>query len=111
MIYNGLTGKFYDLEKPRNPDCTMCGNTRTPLYKIKVKSQFQLKKIITKLAQEKKLLIDPEFPPSIFRIDSSEINEVDWNLSLAEARLRNHETILVTGFEDGTQSYLTLKIM
>ena len=69
-----------------------------------------MKTPLTKLAQEKTLLIDPEFPPSIFRIDSSEVNEVDWNLSLSEAKLRNHETILVTGFEDGTQIYLTLKI-
>jgi len=110
VIYNGLTGKFYEMEKPRNPDCAVCGKTRTPLYKIKVKSEFQLKKIITKLAQEKKLHIDPEFSPSVFRIDSSEVNEVDWNLSLSEARLRNHETILVTGFENGPQIYLTLKI-
>jgi molybdopterin/thiamine biosynthesis adenylyltransferase len=111
VIYNGLTGKFYEMEKPRNPNCAMCGNTRTPLYKIKVKPIFQLKKIITRLAFEKKLPVDPEFPPSVFRIDSSEINEVDWNLSLSEARIRDHETILVTGFEDGSQIYLTLKIM
>ncbi|MFX0123373.1 MAG: ThiF family adenylyltransferase [Candidatus Hodarchaeota archaeon] len=111
MIYNGLTGKFYEMEKPRNPDCDMCGSARTPLYKVSVKPNFLLKKIIKKLAQEKKFLIDPEFPPSIFRIDSSEVNEIDWNLSLSEARLRNFETILVTGFEDGTQIYLTLKIV
>ncbi len=111
VIYNGLTGKFYEMEKPRNSSCAMCGNTRTPLYKIKVKPKFQLKKIITKLGQEKKFLIDPEFSPSIFRIDSSEVNEVDWNLTLSEAKLRNYETILVTGFEDGAQIYLTLKIM
>ncbi len=110
VIYNGLTGKFYELEKPRNPDCNMCGNNRTPLYKIKVKPEFQLKKIIAKLVKDKKFLIDPEFPPNIFQIDSSEIKEIDWNLSLSEAKLRNYETILVTGFEDGTQIYLTLKI-
>ncbi|UCG01499.1 MAG: ThiF family adenylyltransferase [Candidatus Heimdallarchaeota archaeon] len=111
VIYNGLTGKFYEMEKPRNSNCTMCGNTRAPLYRIKVKPNFLLKKIVTKLAQEKKYLIDPDFPPSIFRIDTSEVNEIDWKLNLSEAKLRNYETILVTGFEDGTQIYLSLKFI
>jgi molybdopterin/thiamine biosynthesis adenylyltransferase len=110
VIYNGLTGKFYEINKPRNPDCTMCGNNRTPLYKIRVSSSSQIQRIIDKLVKEKNLLIDPEFPPTIFRIDSSDINEIDTDMNLSNASLRNYETILVTGFDDGSQVYIKLYI-
>ncbi|MFX0013200.1 MAG: ThiF family adenylyltransferase [Promethearchaeota archaeon] len=110
VIYNGLTGKFYEIEKPKNPDCTMCGNNHSPLYRIKVNSKANIQKIINKLAEEKKLTIDPEFPPIVFRIDNSDINEIDTNQSIFEAGIRDYETILVTGFDDGTQSYIKLKI-
>ena len=110
VIYNGLTGKFYEIDKPRNSDCTMCGNDRTRLYRIKVKSRSQIQKIISKVAVEKRLLIDPEFPPIVFRIDTSDINEINTDMSISEAEIRDYETILVTGFDDGTQVYIKLKI-
>lgn len=110
MIYNGLTGKFYELEKPRNPKCEMCGPDRTSLYKIIARSNYQLKHVVDKLSSDKNLPIDPEFPPTIFRIDSSEVSEIDSNLSISEAGIRNFETLLITGFDDGTQVYLTLKL-
>ncbi|MFX0051838.1 MAG: ThiF family adenylyltransferase [Candidatus Hermodarchaeota archaeon] len=110
VIYNGLTGKFYEIEKPRNPECTMCGKNRTSLYNIRVSPKSQLQKIIDKLAKEKSLPIDPEFPPTIFRIDSSEINEIPTDMNVSKAGLRDLETFLVTGFDDDTQLYLRLKI-
>lgn len=110
VIYNGLTGKFYEINKPRNPECAMCGKKSTPLYKIRVSSNSQIQRIIDKVAKEKNLPIDPEFPPIVFRIDSSEINEIDSDMNLSNAGLRNYETILVTGFDDGSQVYLKLKI-
>ncbi len=110
VIYNGLTGKFYEIDKPKNSDCTMCGNNRTPLYRIKVSSSSQIQKIINKLTKEKSLPIDPEFPPTVFRIDSSDINEITTNMSVSKAGIRDYETLLVTGFDDGTQIYIKLKI-
>jgi molybdopterin/thiamine biosynthesis adenylyltransferase len=110
VIYNGLTGKFYEIEKPRNPDCIMCGKNRTPLYNIRVSPKSQIQKIIDKLAKEKNLPIDPEFPPTIFRIDSSEINEIPTDINVSKAGFRDLETFLVTGFDDGNQVYLRLKI-
>jgi molybdopterin/thiamine biosynthesis adenylyltransferase len=110
VIYNGLTGKFYEIDKPRNPDCTMCGKNRTPLYRIRVSSNSQIQKIIDKLAKEKSLSIDPEFPPTVFRIDCSEINEIETDKSVFKAGLRDYETTLVTGFDDGSQVYIKLKI-
>ena len=110
VIYNGLTGKFYEIDKPKNSDCTMCGNNRTPLYRIKVSSSSQIQKIINKFAKEKSLPIDLEFPPTVFRIDSSDINEITTNMSVSKAGIRDYETLLVTGFDDGTQIYIKLKI-
>lgn len=110
IIYNGLTGKFYELEKPMNPKCEMCGPDRTSLYKIKIRSNYQLNQLIDKLAKEKNLPIDSEFPPTVFRIDSSEVTEIDLELTISEAKVRDYETLLITGFDDGTQIYLTLKL-
>ncbi len=110
MIYNGLTGKFYEFEKPINKNCAMCGSTRSPIYRVKVRSHHSLQQVVTHLAKEKSLEIDEEFPPSLFRIDSSNVEEIDWNSSISEARLRNFETLFVTGFEDGVQLYLNIKL-
>jgi len=110
MIYNGLTGKFYELEKPKNSKCEICGPNRTSLYKIKVKSNFTLDKIVKKISEDKKLLIDSEFPPTVFRIDSSEVSELNSELTIHDLKIRNYETLLITGYDDGTQIYFTLKI-
>ncbi|MHA2295148.1 MAG: HesA/MoeB/ThiF family protein [Candidatus Hodarchaeales archaeon] len=110
IIYNGLSGKFYEIEKKVNPDCSICGPKRTPLYRIKVKQSFPLKKIIDKLAESKQLPVDPEFPPSVFRIDSSSPDELNLEASIQKNGIRDYETILVTGFEDGKQVYLQIKI-
>jgi molybdopterin/thiamine biosynthesis adenylyltransferase len=110
LIYNGLTGKFYELEKPRNPKCEMCGPNRTSLYKVKVKPSFSLEQVIKKLSDDKNLLTDPEFPPTIFRIDSSEITEIESNLTISDSDIRDYETVLITGFDNGTPIYLTLKL-
>ncbi len=110
MIYNGLTGKFYELEKPRNPKCEMCGPNRTSLYKVKVKPSYSLEQVIKKLSDDKNLPIDSEFPPTIFRIDCSEISEIEYDLTVSDAGIRDYETVLITGFDDGTQIYVKLKL-
>ncbi len=110
MIYNGLTCKFYEIEKPVNPSCSLCGADRTPLYKIRVKPRYSLQKIISKVVKEKNLVIDPEFPPTIFRIDSSEVTEIDFGQTISKAGLRSFETILVTGFDEDKQFYLQIQL-
>jgi molybdopterin/thiamine biosynthesis adenylyltransferase len=109
-IYNGLTGKFYDFEKPRNPKCEICGESKTPLHRIKAKQNSSLSELINWFAKEKKISIDPEFPPTIFRIDTSSVEEINIEQTIFEAGIRDYETILVTGFDDGSQLYLTLKL-
>lgn len=110
LIYNGLTGKFYEIEKPRNENCEICGPNRTPLYKIKAKRNHPVKDLIKCIADKKSLPIDNEFPPAAFKIDSSEVVEIDTDLTIDKANLRNFETIFVTGFDDGTQFYILLKL-
>ncbi|MFW9993521.1 MAG: ThiF family adenylyltransferase [Candidatus Odinarchaeota archaeon] len=110
LIYNGLTGKFYEIEKKINPDCSICGPSRSPLYKIKVKSNYPLKKIIEKLTEGKNLPVDPEFPPTVFKIDSSSPDEYDLDLTIGENGIRDYETLLITGFEDDRQVYLQFKL-
>ncbi len=110
LIYNGLTGKFYEIEKPRNPKCEMCGQERTPLFQLKVKRKYRLTKLIQNFSQEKKYPIDSEFPPMMFRIDSSELGDISLDQTISEAGIRDCETVLVTGFDDGSQIYLTINI-
>jgi molybdopterin/thiamine biosynthesis adenylyltransferase len=110
MIYNGLTGKFYEIEKPRNPKCEMCGQNRTSVFRMKVKRKYPLTRLIEKFSQDKKYPIDAEFPPMILRIDASEIVEINMEQTISEAGIRDCETILVTGFNDGSQVYLTIKL-
>jgi molybdopterin/thiamine biosynthesis adenylyltransferase len=111
LIYNGLTGKFYEIQKPINPNCPMCGSNRTPQYKIKAKRNNLLQKLIKKIAKDKNLNLDPGFPPTVFRIDSADVTELDPELTLNKAGIRTYETLLVTGFENEVnQIYLTIKI-
>jgi molybdopterin/thiamine biosynthesis adenylyltransferase len=111
LIYNGLTGKFYEIQKPINPNCPMCGSNRTPQYKIKAKRNILLQKLIKKIAKDKNLNLDPGFPPTVFRIDSADVTELDPELTLNKAGIRTYETLLVTGFENEVnQIYLTIKI-
>ncbi|MHA1945436.1 MAG: HesA/MoeB/ThiF family protein [Candidatus Hodarchaeales archaeon] len=110
VIYNGLTGKFYELEKPKNPKCEMCGPDRTPIYKIRAKKSFKLLKILEKISTEKNIPIDPEFPPTIFKIDNSNVTEIDPKQTIQEAELADYETVFITGFDDNSQIYLKFKL-
>ncbi|WP_455142889.1 HesA/MoeB/ThiF family protein [Candidatus Hodarchaeum mangrovi] len=110
LIYNGLTGKFYELEKSPNPKCEMCGSNRTPLYKIKVKSSYTVAQTLKQIASEKNLPIDQEFPPTLFKIDSSNVVEIDPSLTFTNAKIRDYETVFISGFEDGSSIYLQFKI-
>ncbi|MHA1992829.1 MAG: HesA/MoeB/ThiF family protein [Candidatus Hodarchaeales archaeon] len=111
IIYNGLTGKFYEIEKPRNPNCALCGRNKIPLFKIKVSNTITLQQIIAKFAEKKNYKIDLEMPPNVFKIDSSTgMEELDLNISIKELDIRNFETILVMGFEEEESIYIQFKM-
>lgn len=111
MIYNGLTGNWFKIEKPKNPKCEMCGNNAIPLFKIKVKSTVSLMKVIEKIIEKKSLAIDPDFPPDAFRIDNSEgMVSVDIDEPIVDTGIKNFETLFISGFEDEKSIYLQLKL-
>ncbi|MFW9855263.1 MAG: ThiF family adenylyltransferase [Candidatus Thorarchaeota archaeon] len=109
IIYNGLTGKFYEIPKPRNQECELCGPRRSPLYRVRAKPSHSVGKVIEFIANKKQIPFDSEFPPTVFRIDSSEVDEVSLDLSLEDLNIRNHESVLVTGFENVPEIYLNLQ--
>ncbi|MFW9930566.1 MAG: ThiF family adenylyltransferase, partial [Candidatus Thorarchaeota archaeon] len=111
IIYNGLTGKFYEIEKPRNQKCTICGNERYPLFKVKVKPNVSFKQIIDQLVKKKNYKIDPEFPVTVFRIDSSKgMEELSSEQSLGDLNIRNFETVMLLGLEEDKSAYLQVKM-
>ncbi len=100
MIYNGLTGKFFEIEKSPNPDCLTCGPEAPPLYKLRVKENNDVGQTIIKFAEKKGYTIDPDFPPSVFRVDSMDGLEEIGEGTFAETGVRNYETVYVTGLDD-----------
>ncbi len=88
----------------------MCGPNRTPAFRIKVKKSLNLLQIIQKLSREKNLIFDSDFPPTVFRIDSSNVTEIQLNQTIKEAKILDYETVFITGFDDNSQIYLTLKL-
>lgn len=111
IIYNGLTGKFFELEKPVNPKCELCGPGRVPIHKIKVPKNLPLQEVLGKIFDAKGYTADPDFPPNVFRLDSSdELVELDLNQTVGSLGLRNFETLLVSGLDDDRSFYLQFKI-
>jgi ubiquitin-activating enzyme E1 C len=109
IIYNGLTGKFFEIEKPKNPNCLICGSDATPLFKVKVKLSFEIQKVIQKVIENKGLKIEDDFPPTLFRVDSMEgMEEIPYEGTIEDLQLRNFETILVTGLEEEKSFYLQI---
>ena len=100
IIYNGLTGKFFEIEKSPNPQCLTCGPEAPPLFKLKVKDSMDFSTTIMKFAEKKGYTIDEDFPPTVFRVDSMDgLSEVDEG-TFSETGLRNFETVYVTGLDD-----------
>ena len=88
----------------------MCGEGRIPLFKLKADSRIPLKMIIDKLVEKKNFVVDSEFPPSVFRIDSyAGLDECSLDKTLKELGIRNYETLLVTGFANDRSLYIQLK--
>ena len=111
IIYNGLTGKFYELEKPPNPKCEMCSeNNKIPLFKLNVNPRVPLKIIINKLVEKKNFQLDPEFSPSVFRIDTyAGLDECSQDETLKDLGIRNYETLLVSGLANDKNFYIQVK--
>ena len=111
VIYNGLTGKFFEIQKAPNPECFTCGPEAPVLHKLRVNSNQDFAKTINKFAEKKGYTVDPEFPPSVFKVDTMDgLDEVEMQGTFADTGLRNFETVYVTGLDDKS-FYLQLNIL
>lgn len=111
IIYNGLTGKFFEIQKAPNPQCLTCGPDASPLFKLRVKASNNFSETLKKIVEKKGYSWDSEFPPSVFRVDSLDgLDEVDLAGTFADTGLRNYETVYVTGMDDKS-FYLQLNIL
>ena len=107
VVYNGITMKFYHINKTRNPECSQCGkNVRR--ININIKSKSPCVKIIDAL-KEKGYNLDPELEPVITLMDSSDIKVLDLDQNCIANDLRNYELFTVGGFLGG-EIYVTLEI-
>ena len=103
IIYNGLTGKFFEIEKAPNPQCLTCGPDASPLFKLRVKASNDFASTLLKFIEKKGYTYDKEFPPNVFRVDSVDgLDEVELQGTFADTGLRNFETVYVTGLEENS---------
>lgn len=107
IIYNGMTLKFYSIEKKRNPQCRQCGD-KVRRINIKLHRNTPCKEIINTLKQNG-YVPDPEMEPILTIMDFNMIKEVELDRTVEQNELRNLELVTVAGFKEG-EIFLTLNI-
>jgi len=108
IIFNGMTMKFYPIEKKRNLECLQCGD-QVRRVSIDINQNARCENIINKLS-EMGFSIDQEMEPTLTLMDFNDINVVDLDLTPIENDLRNLELITAVGFVGG-EIFITLNIV
>ena len=108
IIFNGITMKFYHIEKQRNPECSQCGK-HVRRVSIKLRSQSPCSKII-EILEKNGFKLDPDSEPILTLLDFNDIKIVDLEQNSDENNLRNYDLITAAGFIDG-EIFITLKLM
>lgn len=107
IIFNGMTLKFYAIEKKRNPKCMQCGD-QVRRESIMMNTKTPCKEIIETLLRLG-YKPDPDYDPIITIMDFNNITEVDLDLTPKQNRLRNLELLTVAGFQGG-EIFITLNL-
>jgi len=107
MIFNGMTMKFYYLEKPRNPACPQCGDN-VKRVGIELATTDPCQKIIDMLVAMG-FKASPDMEPVLTMNDFKGVRIIDPEKSVAENELRTYDLITVAGFMSG-EVFITLKI-
>jgi molybdopterin/thiamine biosynthesis adenylyltransferase len=99
VIYNGMTLKFYWIEKPRNLECTQCGNSVRRL-------QFTTDKnatcqTIVQNVRSQGYELDPEMEATLTVMQFDGVHEIDLNKTPTENGLRPYELITLVGMKGG----------
>lgn len=102
LIYNGLVGKFFYLEKPPNKKCLLCGENAPILEEIELPATSTID-MLYPILQKKGYSFDLELLPSFWLIDKKEMTEAKKGYTLKELNIRNFETIYVTGLSKNNE--------
>jgi molybdopterin/thiamine biosynthesis adenylyltransferase len=96
LIYNGLVGKFFYIEKPPNKKCHLCGSNAPIIETIELPVTATLDMILP-IVKNRGYNFDPELLPSFWLMDLKEMKEAKKGYTLKEQNIRNYETLYVTG--------------
>ena len=107
-IFNGMTMRFYPIEKKRNTQCLQCGDQVRRIY-VDVNRNVRCEEIINSLIKMG-FTRNSEMEPTLTTMDFNDINIVDLDLTPIENNLRNLELITAVGFNDG-EIFITLNII
>ncbi len=108
IIFNGMTMKFFPIEKKRNLQCLQCGDEVRRVV-IEINRNTSCEKIVNKL-EKMGFNKNPEMEPTLTIMDFNNINIIDTDLTPIENDLRDLELITAVGF-DGGEIFITLKIV
>ncbi len=96
LIYNGLVGKFFYIEKPPNKKCHLCGSNAPIIETIELPDSATLDMILP-IMKNRGYTFDPELLPSFWLMDLKEMKEAKKGFTLKEQGVRNYETLYMTG--------------
>jgi len=98
-IYNGMTMKFYSIEKKKNPECIQCGDL-VKHVDVKIHQESPCIQIIYAL-ENQGYTLDRNMDPTLTILDFNNVKEIDLNLTPKQNKLRNLELITAAGFKGG----------
>lgn len=99
IIFNGMTMKFYYIEKKRNPECAQCSD-KVRRVDININPKAKCEEIIDKLIKmgfER----DLDMEPLLTIMDFNMVREINLDLTPNQNELRNLELITAVGFKGG----------
>jgi len=107
VIFNGITMKFYHIEKARNPECSQCGR-KVQRVSIKLRKSSPCSRII-KILEKNGFDLDPDYEPVLTLLDFNDVKIIDLEKNSIENGLRNFELLTAVGFKKG-EIFITLKL-
>jgi molybdopterin/thiamine biosynthesis adenylyltransferase len=107
VIFNGITMKFYHIEKIRNPECSQCGR-KVQRVSIKLRRASPCSKIIN-ILEKNGFEADPDYEPVLTLLDFNDVKIIDLEKNSIENGLRNFELLTAAGFRKG-EIFITLKL-
>ena len=99
VIFNGMTLKFYPIEKKRNLDCLQCGDN---VKRVNVSiMQNDPCEIIIKSLESMGFERDPYMEPTLTIMDFEDVKEINLHLTPIQNELRDLELVTAVGFKGG----------